>query len=1831
MPPTRITALFVMTIITTATPAIYQVGIEPRVAGANCDITITSLQLDRDNTEEGVAMFKAYLRVDNRAPVDVILSQLTLDVYHYSSVGRFQLIGTMNTTQEYQVPANGHIQSTYENGVVSNIYPADNDRTVVYAKLAFYQDKGGGHATTEALADLISRGYLSLYLKGKAEVGPFAFKYQRYQTLTANFWDPNFVIIDVFPYLPDPDVNWNPHYTTPEEYADSGIGKYVIHAKMHNPSGIPFVLNQYNFSLVDDSNNIRAIGIDSFELLDTAYDPDVRQPGTSDLSREKISTIFKSGVYQTTFSADQDEWQDIFFGFDFTDYDPTHYSPGHYLEPNQLNSKTRENIYWFFNKLLTQPILSGITLRGKLNMLLGWYDGARAKGVSIDVGSTDPNNRDFEIFNAKFYQQHYSEYDGAEPVSIQQLITPGQVHVESIEIDSSSKDITFNMSSQFNFTNPYRLPMDFTDLTTNYYRIDKQNEYNYLEQYNFGTTGTPDLRKITINRATRANSIQEPTLTPGYTIIDHNFTMTYNTETYEGNSAISKILTDMDIDDTIVNWTNPFKLMSPEDWAMDVNPLVIMKALIQKGLDPLMQLNKTDVTYARKADGDAYFPLNCMFFGSRDGRSYWEQKARGVRLGESEDLQIIDGTARPSSYSYAFRIIKPFTVGANWATFADYSGRWQYVYASRDPSYNNGLWTYDSNRNGFVKDINGLLTYAFTGLGDYPGIGSNLPSEILWRIYNRAGSDAANYRFGYWYDWEELLRNYYIVFDPNSGDSSTGMAFSQNFTLLDPNDPDAPQGITGNDVIKATMSISYRYPLGGAATGRFGIGQYQDLGGNAYSYNYTHDYPGIGTVTDSSTYEMFMPGSTLYGVILDNPTGTKQWIHKVIDITDYIKSALNSGNPNDRKLEVSFGTSSGTHNVVYFDDVQVYIEYRDPNPTNFEISELFKYSEEKDPVEGNMWQFLSDINFDATNFAAFLDNDPAKASDGKIYNMGLGTEQPDLLSYLQGQNVDLIEMTNIMEHENEVYDAPEPMSFLELLNHSRYIINPHSTTAEFVNGLGWRDELGNYWVVEDPYRLSKQLSDALTRYIHLGDDGYVSPTDRVGEELWLMLDNLNIYFPWVLMYLMSHGWTKDDIFDALEALGFASEVKENWNGGQDSGGQLNTRIQIVVIIDVFGITSLISDPVTRTFQFPMGKTVNNGYQKLFEYLMDYGETHNYGSSDIPLNVPNSRTLVYTSSNLPGDPVPDIDLELDFDVLWFTVTVHTTVQMRPLAFSLAMWMEDLHPNHKPAIAPAPDLVVASENPYMGGQIVGANNIDGEGFNDIGSQVLGSLVRQHYLFQGEPFIHTGGDPIGLFQFLDNYYFTGLDLNNDQVIDHDYSSYVLLDYFNVKSKDFIDLITGYNWMYDTFDGHPDPRIGGNGLVDDWVAPLDYGGGYSRGLGSTANHSASYNGWGYDFWDGRIFWHPLDNNYFYNGHIIWSDSPTLLDFVDDNTDRVNAHQRGEVYYQSMGDGPGNDRPWEGAPPCLNLIDMLLWLAETTHAIDSNDIFKWIIGELDSSYYDSIKPRTGPSGPELWGPAKNRGIGNQRLWGTLQNSTFNVTGMFNFLENLKGADPFKLMWELDTRTGTPDPQNLMFWALNPNWIMTPDGHIQFMYHDALGKTVGESKQFLWQMFNASYWKDHGEPQLWDYLNDPEDTLPYIIFGRFRELELNGTTDPKDPNRVLDFNLWNMFLNLYLDPMDWWDDIQYTDLGITPLNVLYASDKLNLTKKIQDAAFKGKSTKMKINGTMNIEIFGFPLTLLPGWDLTFYYNINPQLFTAAYHFINFIDPDELYRTTFIIK
>ncbi|MHA1872086.1 MAG: hypothetical protein ACTSXF_14165, partial [Promethearchaeota archaeon] len=1149
----RIVTLIVLTLISTSTPAVYQVGIQPRVEGAKCDISITSLELDEDLTTPEMAVFNAYLRIDNHASVDVILSRLSLDVYHHSSItGRYEMIGTLNTSQEYRVYAHSFIQSVKTTeGVVTINAPTEDKQTVV-AILGLKQDEKGGHSTTEAVGELISKGYVSLRLKGIAEVGPFKFKYERYQTLSLNFWDPNFVLEDIFPYYDNNSINWEPKYTGPNNYNTSGVGKYVLHLKMHNPSGIPMILQEYSFSLVDENNTVRARAINSTFLYQTAYDPDLI---SNNSSRKKIVETYMHGSNNIILSKDPSNWTDIFIGLDFND--PNYNNPDYIVTQNE-KSRTRDNIAWFFNKLLVQPDLTGMLFRGRLKLIIGIMQDQNYRGISIEVGSDNPSEKQFTLYNVQMHQKHYAPYDDEEPKSLQELMAPEKIKVDNVTVDSTNHNVAFSLSSKINFTNPYRIEMKFTDFGVNYYRVNKSNPTDPLQTYLFGdNSALKHLHIVNIGRAYSVENTSSNTITlySNVTQIDVNFSLSYDTNTFINNTGISKVFSDLNINPQVLNWSNPFWLMSPS--FMNVDPLIVVKYLIENGLDPLMLLNKSAVTEKYYTDGDAYFPLHAMFFGSRDRNSNFDQ--------ESEDMNAI-APRKLTDYFKDNMIMRPISVGNTWSVFDQEDRQWEF--ASRSISYSSGTWLWDSDRNvPALQRVNGLILTSFHDQGISSNIpGDTIPPQTWWRIYSMGGSHDYDYNFGYMYDYEENLRNYYICYDPNGG-GTTGMAFAQNITLMDPQSPGTPMGetMTADDIVKATISVSYRYPAGGTWDGLLGLGKYQSLGGSTYTYDYTVT-PGL---TVNSSVHMFSSASDIYGLPLLNPDNDHEWHTKVIDVTDVIKNAITEyrtggHNINSLKFEFAFGTRQGINTFAQFDDAVFKIEYKKPGPSPFEIKNLFKYTEQNNPVDGNMWNLLNDIGFNATNFASFIANDFGKG----ITTSG---QEPNVASFFAGSKVSLSNLTYLMNQAYTSFNASEPTNFFEMLNQSEYYIPaPDSgSTRTYISGLGYRDKLNNYWVIKDPYKASKAINDALVRNIHVDSSGHITLSGMYGEELWMLFNNLGVYLPWIIMYLYGHGWSKDDIFDMLEALGFASEVKADYSG-DNAKGILHTRQHVQASINILG-------------------------------------------------------------------------------------------------------------------------------------------------------------------------------------------------------------------------------------------------------------------------------------------------------------------------------------------------------------------------------------------------------------------------------------------------------------------------------------------------------------------------------------------------------------------------------------------------------------------------------------------------------------------------------------
>jgi len=203
----RIIVLVVMALMSTASPAVYQKAVQPRVEGANCSIDITALRIRETETTSRTneIVFDAYLRIDNPADVAVVLSELDLDVYHYSkSESRFKLIGKFNTSQEYEILANSYIQD-YPTGYGQRYYPGTGHESIrIIATLILYgADTASESPANEAITELVKKGSTEVILKGVAKIGPFTFQYKRKETLNVEFFDSNFVITDVFNYYPE--------------------------------------------------------------------------------------------------------------------------------------------------------------------------------------------------------------------------------------------------------------------------------------------------------------------------------------------------------------------------------------------------------------------------------------------------------------------------------------------------------------------------------------------------------------------------------------------------------------------------------------------------------------------------------------------------------------------------------------------------------------------------------------------------------------------------------------------------------------------------------------------------------------------------------------------------------------------------------------------------------------------------------------------------------------------------------------------------------------------------------------------------------------------------------------------------------------------------------------------------------------------------------------------------------------------------------------------------------------------------------------------------------------------------------------------------------------------------------------------------------------------------------------------------------------------------------------------------------------------------------------------------------------------------------------------
>lgn len=1113
--------------------------------------------------------------------------------------------------------------------------------------------------------------------------------------------------------------------------------------------------------------------------------------------------------------------------------------------------------------------------------------------------------------------------------------------------------------------------------------------------------------------------------------------------------------------------------------------------------------------------------------------------------------------------------------GEDWSDYAydrpEYVN--QYDFASRnDTGWNNFPNDQDLDSVGTAGRYKGAILDGSVAHGILDNI--DMTNGLIWRVY--VGGGAVDNDWGYMYDWEfDGDRNYFIGIDVDSGDQ---VMFSQNFTLDKKFEDNQTYEITS-----ATLSVNYRYlDSSGPGGGFFGLGWFD---GANYSY-----VPREGLEKDLFPS---LPGNRDAWQM--NYSYSDDWCHRTIDIKDEINSQLNqyslTSDADKLNGEVSFSAFPKTilgidNTVLYVDDVVLSIEYTEHADSikGIDVKDFFAYTESEDPSDGSMYNILEDVAYNGTQFFNFLGDDNGQ---------GAGEGGIDYTEYMQLSNASLSLQTDLLTNDYTSIGGFEPSNFLEMLTMSKYTI-PEGGGSTFVPGLGYRDLNDKYWVIEDPYKTSRIIAQTLYDKVFM-EDGAAREVQYPGEELWYMFENLEMYLPWVMMYLITHGWTKDDIFDMLEAIGFASEVHTDWNKpgdnllrGSDQIGFLGTTISLVAEARLAGdwFDVNVDFPQKEVdLVFSMGDNNDpiflTGYHKLYEELASTGSDWDFNddSSTQPEET-NSRKVIWTGGDIANaytayytGSYTDITVEIClFGIICGDVTFDATLnlELTPTEFFLHMGIGDL-----PGSVIPPDTTNVYQSAY--------------GLNDAGTLMLSQLLRQNLKFSGTTFIQTGGDPISLFQFLDNYFFTNLDTV-------DYSSYTLMNLFNARGTDFIDIITGY----DQITGTHDPNQ--NGKADDWGAPAWYTDSGRDFLGDNAvNPADSGNSWGTNFLDNRL-WYGADNPSYgqIDGHIIWTDSTALL-----------GKDNGSIL-------AGVDNIAQGAPPIVSLIDMLAWISKTTGKPDPNDLMEWLLGEKDDKYYDLINPYTGSKVVQD-GTIYNFTLSNQETFRMFQQCGFNSTGYMSWLNDKKGIIPFTFLQEIYEREGILAPADLIFFATNPNYISFSDGAMSWVYHDAVGSTAESAESNFWLFLNGSWW-NHSRNQygLWkNPQGKPKETLPYLIYEDITESGMNAFT---------------MYDDLGVDVASWINLLQYT-YDIKPFNILSYVSAVNDLLSLDTT--KGKKTRAKVNGTLRISFLGIDLyDDNPAYGNAFlndiHYGISDRDLYANVHFADFMNADRLYRENFVI-
>jgi len=1628
----RIATILALAIVSTVSPLVYQYVVEPRMEGANVDITILGMQYNSDESSNASTAFTVYLKLENKEENDVIVSPLQLDMYYRSGDdNRYRLIGELTTNEDFLVPGTDSVGKDGDNFVASKLVGSEPERddsnTKTYNRdkeikgvIYFYKKSGFVEGANEALVDLINNREDGIDLKfsGNAQFGPISIPIETPDItlkIEQGIIDPEIIIYDLFLYQ-DPNIKTD---------------TFVVHTLMRNPSGLPVIMEEFELELFNKTGKQQGWAKNSIDIA-TSFDPTE--------TSKKLSDVFLDGAVSYEFSSDEIwTWRDVFFAFNFTD-------------PDDPSSK--EHISWFLSKMMDESSFSDITLKGPATIILG----QRGKGFVVDMNEEDNYLQLDEVTLYQKYLPKYGDkgkYTGRDPIKMFGNFTIGQLTVDKMVIDTKQETMRLDISGEMLLSNPYRFEYSIDDF---------EAKYVHSEGGLFGKSAEPMNNKKIWPAYRDPLSLNPLLVQPNTTSIELNLTTLYNT--HNKDAAIYKVIEELGGDSNLLNLTNPFyidKNKYPEEY--NKNPFNTIEYIIDQDVNPLTLLNEVEL---KRVSRD-YMPLRGSFFGNstRPESEVYKQPASGSDMPYLQDPLYGGDSNFAYSSSTGFNLMPSL---ANWDAYYDEPASNGFEdklgmpnqYEIIDYTFNPNWFTEDEDNSMAGISVSGIITEAPKPTQHRDGSFSLTPmSDVVWRIYEDGGGSNL---WGPVYDYFGYGdKGWAFGMDLANGERCH---LAQDFTFNPDRFRNEDNNIDSNVIRKATLSISYKY----LDSGYWSVAQ--NTADTAYLmfslWNYSNNEYDYRSWSGGGNDNAFK-GRNGWAL----PFTPGEWNHLTIDLTDVIKNRISDYagtlNPDYLKAEVGFAGwgADTTHDLrIHFDDIVLNIEVYDYPDANLNTSsmlnleDLFEYLNQIYHEAGNMFNILYKLSdsgdMDNMDWWEYL------AKDGVDRN---GDGEVDFFKYLQFSNVSLSTITDILQNKYVDLGVGEPANFLQSLTKTKYSpLDPSKTPSQNKIDPRYRDTKygprllneGN-WVLEDPLNASRALVQSLHRNIFRDETSQITRGDFSEEELWYMLDCLDVSMPWVIMYLLSKGWTKDDIFDVLFALGLGQETKYDLADQDDDGlgdidfGVLSTFIHV----DGSGVLGIVNIHDDILVELDMDPVLDDGIQELFSVLCSASAggsarryiVNNHGDVDMD--------PYYTRADGSAWPF-DITFELWIDVLWFEIQIAV----------------DPDPNHLIATPPI------SEAPTYDDYIeLGSGGI--RGLNDAGTQQLASNLRMNYMFNGAPFINNGGDPVSLFQFLDTFYFSTID-------GIDYSSLAVLHYFNVSGLDFIDIITGYNANSEKHDPN------GNGLADDWRAPDSYGAG-NRG-------DSTFQGWGTSFWHNSLYWGPdYDFTGQEDGAIIWSDCP---DFVDMSTTPVNKeyyHSNGLIYPGSL---PYGDEINKTAPPIVDLFDMLFWISEASGTPDPNTLVEWLLGELDSEYYRVMDPRAGIgqvgglSGGSEVDPSDYKQLTNQELWRTFRQTSLNATGFFEWLEVGKNINSFKFLYVLNQTTNTFGPLDLLFFATSPNLVRFFDGAVTLYYHEALDSQGTLANDYLWEFFLTDTFDVE---KFFQYLDDNG----YNIFDMFIALQID--------------------------------------------------------------------------------------------------------------------------------